>query len=187
MRDILITERADESNMINKECEVIRLKICPRCKRQLRDDAKFCDNCGWSFSERRQRKRWYDEKKFENVSLEDVQNWVKANSGRVEIISARGNARYDTKGIFFLKRTFYFPWLTIRYYPDTAGHRYVFLNATEYSGFFKNGDRKTEEDMEEMKRHYSIKKEVFSIVRDSYYSGGGGSKIWFKGMIAEVE
>lgn len=95
-------------------------KTCPRCHETLNAKAKFCSNCGWKFGA--PKRRW-KEKKFQDVSFQEVMDWLKTYNGNIEILSIRGNIRYNSRGFIFVSRDWYVQYLTIRYYDDDKANK----------------------------------------------------------------
>ena len=161
-------------------------KICPRCKRQVPASANFCENCGWNFNKRnnKNKRRRYEELKFENVTLEALGDWVAGSSGKNEMISIRGNIRYYTKGIIFTREQYYVQWASIRYYPNTPGHTYMYAYSTHYDGFFSSGYKKVNKYIDPHVQN--PKKVLFDITRHAHYQGGGSNEVWCRMAIWEV-
>lgn len=152
---------------------MINTKTCPRCHEILNTKAKFCSRCGWKFGSNRNnwtpRRRW-KEKSFQNASFKEVMEWLKENNGRIEILNARGNLKYDTSGIFFISRDWYVQYLNIRYYDDQqANKNYGLVYSEKYDSLFSSGSYKASN---ECAARVNGRPVVYNIVRSSHYSGG---------------
>lgn len=156
---------------------MVNTKVCPRCYEILNKKAKFCSNCGWNFrsngNNRTTRRRW-KEQSFQNVSFQEVMEWLKTYNGKIEILNAKGNLKYDTSGVFFISRDWYVQYLNIRYYDDQqANKNYALVFDEQYDSFFSKGADKAITNCVDRVADRPI---VYKIVRSSHYSGGGSKQ-----------
>lgn len=124
--------------------------------------------------ERLRKRRWQQER-WENVSFATVGNWINQYGGSIEIESIVAYARYDTKGIIFTNRVWYFTHFSIRYYPNESGHKYKWTWMSAYDGFLSSGLRKIEKHIGSAMKN--PKKVLLNLRNSAHYSGGGGSQI----------
>ena len=153
------------------------MKKCPRCGSVLRDEVKFCPECGYNFFGKGKRRFW-KEQKFENCEYKTVANWLRQVSGRYEILSIRAGIRYADESVLliFNIRQFYFTYCTIRYYDDEAarGHYYYIGCSDHYDRFFTSGRTLVDRDLAEFSRN--SRRNILHLRRESFVAGG--SKIY---------
>lgn len=149
------------------------MKKCPRCGQIIDVYANYCQNCGWDFNGRR-KKRWWHIKKFENVSFEEIRQWLYENNGHIEILDIKGYLRYFTEGIFFTSEEWELQYLNIKYYDDEkAAGNYDIVWSSAYDFLFWSGIARAEGFVDRNIGGYKL---IKKIKRSAHYQGGGYSR-----------
>lgn len=145
------------------------MKRCYRCKKTLDDNANFCSHCGANLKRKR-----YEVVKFENIYLDDVAKWIQ--NFNYEILSIKGDIRFENRGIIGGVK-YYFTYISIRYYPNTSGHRYRLVHANYFDSIFIGGEQHAINDIVKQKRNFPpIKDPVFDYIKTSIFTDS--SKIY---------
>lgn len=82
-------------------------------------------------------RRW-TQKRWTNVSIKEVCQWLDENLSNIEIESIDATARFSTSGVFTNRIDWYFTKFSIRYYPNSPGHEYQYVYHAETDGLFTN-------------------------------------------------
>ena len=148
---------------------------CPRCKHSVPDNSNFCNNCGWNFNyhkEKKEYRRRYEVKEFKNCSYHCIREWLIENANQIEIISAKGNMRFEVGGFFITTYNWYFQYLTIKYYPNTKGHKYNIVHSFNRNGLFNlyNATLPVDRDINAALQY--SKNIILDFYRDSHLPGG---------------
>lgn len=138
----------------------------------MNDDDKFCSQCDFNFNRRR-----YEFFKCEDISFESFGKWLEDYSDRIEIISIKGNRKYYTSGFIFRKETYAISYISIKYYPNTRGHRYGYCYCQDYDGLLKNGYNSVNKYVDNALNESNPSKVLFDICRHVHYQGGGAREV----------
>lgn len=157
-------------------------KTCPRCKSQVSASARFCENCGWRFNTKQEKR--YKEIVLENVSLKELGDWALGAAGTNEIVSINANIQHRLRGTLVNSREFYVKQARVRYCPDSPGHTYAYAYLWEFDGAFSSGQKKVDNYVEGQMR--DAQKVVMDITRHSHFSGGGARELWCRMAIWEI-
>lgn len=163
------------------------MKTCPRCHKQLNDDANFCDHCGWNFNykkklkypENKQNQRRWRIQNFQNADIDEISKWLDDMNGKIEIIpeDIQGALQYHSNN-FGISYVWECSYLKFRYYPNTSGHYYACRLAVSRAllteeGAIKSNERKLEEQSPSHLSWVDSSKVMFQRVKKGYMKNGG--------------
>ena len=146
--------------------------ICPRCKNNVPDGSNFCCNCDWNFNYKKKERKRYETMQFENCGAEQIRAWLYNNADQIEILSVRGNLRFDTGWMLINTYNWYFQYLSIRYYPNTKGHKYNIVLRCSHNNLFNLFDatQPVDRDVDAAIRY--SRNVIWDFYRDSHLPGG---------------
>lgn len=166
----------------------LSMKTCPRCHTELKDEANFCDNCGWNFNYKKKAKstsnhstkqrRWVLQD-FQNATMDEIGQWLDERNGKIEIVpdGIQGALQYHSVNLGF-SYAWECSFLKFRYYPNTSGHYYACRLATSRVMLTEDGAiRKNEQKLEEQSPNHldwvESSKVIFQRIKKGYMQNGG--------------
>ena len=154
---------------------------CSKCGARIGNGSQYCTCCGARIGAKHTPRRWV-QYQAEDVSLDSLDQWLKIHSD-IEIESVRANFRYRYYGFSNWNLEWYMPFISIRYYPNTPGHKYHLTWASSGERLFESGAKRVHNIVSG--NLIGAKKVVFKKYHHAHYDRGGDLEMHFEMAIYE--